>query len=802
MTRIYNPAAPTVAGGRWLLLFLSIALIGIAAAQEQSPESLEEAARRTGLSEEELLERYRTRKLLEGELPDSLRPSEPGLIDISEIDDSAVGLTRPRVILPFELEEEMLELEAVADTDSVHLAEPPPPFFGSDFFRLEPGLFSPPTFGPVPADYLVGLGDEIVVDVWGEVEFRLERVVDRTGAIILPTAGRIVCHNRTLSDIERVVRERLSRSYSGISTTPGEGTTFLDVSLGRLRAIRVFVVGDAVQPGAYELSSVASVFTALYAAGGPTIHGSLRDVRLVRDGEEVASVDIYDYLLAGERTGDLILREGDTVLIPPRGKSIWLEGEVVRPHLYELKPEEGLAHLLRFCGGLTAHAAADVVHVERILPPAERRPERPDRTYLDIPLDAVTGLPRLPEAALLHDGDVVRVDSISVWLADYVEITGAVKQPGRYEYREGLNVAELLAMAGGVLPDRLAARAIVDRLAPDDTYQALHFHLGDLLNGRAEPLALEPRDVVRVFSRWEVEDHSEVSITGEVRQPGAFMHREGMTLRDLIVQAGGLTESADVLRAEISRLRRDAVLNHDTDPRPERTVDVLTVKLGYGYLDTKDEFLLHPHDQVAIRKLPWWELQRTVEVRGEIFFPGVYSLEGPTQTLSEVIVRAGGLKPSAFAPGARIIRKKDGVGNIALDLEKALAKPGTQHDIVLAAGDKILIPEVANTVRVIGAVGFPTSIVYEKGKSLGYYVDRAGGYAENADKWKARVVYPNGLSRPIRRIWRDPSVMAGSTIFVPVKVPDEGPGKLAAMKEVAAILASVATIWLVIERTR
>ena len=780
----------------------------ITVAQEVSPALLEEAARRSGLSQEELLRRYRQEQRRAGGAGlDTLGAQEPGRVDLIGIDDSQPTAGRmvspaPLVILPFDLEAAR-ERAAKADTVAGLPVDPEgtASFFGAEFFRLDPGVFNPSTFGPVPEDYLIGVGDQIVVDVWGEVEFRLERIVDRDGSIILPKGGKISCHNRTLAQVRSAIRERLARSYSGISAEPGEGTTFVDVSLGRLRAIRVFVVGDAVRPGAYELSSVATVFAALHAAGGPAVSGSMRDVRLMRGGRTMASLDLYSYLLEGKREGDVILREGDTVFIPGRGKTVRLRGAVRRPRLFELREEEGLADLLRFGGGFATDAATEVVHVERILPPGARRAGAPDRIMLDIAMDPHRGLPSDPGQGVLLDGDGVEVGTIADRLENWIEISGSVKRPGRYEYREGLDVAVLIASAGGLWSDTLVERAIVDRLAPDGTYQAIDFALGEVLAGRAPAVGLWPQDRVRIFSKWDIQDRYEVAISGEVRAPGSFTYREGLTLRDLILKAEGLKESADLLKAEVSRLRLDAVRSRDISAPPAELVECITLPLGEGFLTAVESFLLAPHDQVAIRKLPWWELQRTVTVRGEVYYPGVYSLERPDETLSEIITRAGGLKPTAFASGARIVRRKDDVGNIALSLEKALDQPDSQFDVILAAGDEIRVPEMLHTVKVIGEVGFPTSIVYQKGKSLGYYVDRAGGYADGADKWKTRVVYPNGLSRPIKKIWRDPGVMPGSTIVVPVKPPPEGVGKLETLKEIAAIFASVATIYLVIDRT-
>lgn len=760
------------------LLAAAAAFPSPASAQQVPPELLKRAASETGLSQEELLKRLR-----EAQRAAPVDTTQaPGRTELPPV---------PQVILPFDLSQRADTAAARPDTTRVAGAES---LFGSDFFRLDPGMFAPPAFGPVPPDYLIGPGDQIFVDVFGEVEFRIERVVDRDGSLILPKGGKIACAGRTLEQVARAVREKLAGSYSGIDPKGEGGTTFVDVNLGKLRAIRVFVVGEARQPGAYELTSLATAFTALYAAGGPNAQGSMRRIRVVRGDETLATLDLYDYLLQGKRGDDPVLRDGDTVLIPERGPTVRIAGEVRRPMRYELREGEGVRDLIRYAGGFTATAVTDLVHVARIVPPEQRRPEEPDRTQTDLDL-------RLKMIHLMSDGDRVTVARISDRLENWVEVQGNVKHPGRYQFTDGLTVAGLVRTAGGLWADTEVGRALIERLDPDLTRRAVEVKLAAELDGSAPPTALQPQDRLRVFSKWDLQDRYQVAISGEVRRGGAFEWREGLTLRDLVLQAGGLRESADLLHAEVSRLRRDAIESRDVSSPPDSTVDIIDVELGADWLGNGGEFPLRPHDRVAVRRLPWWELPRTVVLQGEVVYPGTYTLEKPDERLSSLIRRAGGLKPTAYAPGARIVRNQDRIGNMALDLGKALEKPGSEQDVILEDGDDVRIPPVPYTVKVTGAVGFPTSIVYERGKSLGDYVARAGGYSQQADKWKTHVVYPNGMSKQIRKIWRDPEVMPGSTIVVPVKEPETGPGKLGTLKEIASILASAATIYLVIDRT-
>ena len=821
MSTIAWPRKVLICAGLFLALGCLFAVVDVTAQIETiSPELLREASRRTGLSEEELLRRYaeaQQERADSGLAPgtiDSTYSAEPGRTDLRGIDDRIPGgaqaevgrgeseywRDQPEVFLSMQNQlvdpmssaqiDSVLRLLA-AQTDSI-------PFFGASFFKLDAGVFSPPSFGPVPEDYVVGIGDEIVIDVWGEVELRVARIVDRDGAIILPKVGKIPVQNRRLDEVKETIREKLASVHSGISLEPGEGDIFIDVSLGILRGIRIFVVGETVQPGSYELSSVATVFTALYAAGGPTSNGSMRDVRLVRDNEVIASLDVYDYLLGGRRLGDSLLRDGDTVFIPSRGPAVRVEGEVERPIYFEIRPGEGITDVLRFAGGFTPRAATEVVHVHRILPPEERRPTLPDRVLVDIPLDPRTGAPLDAELGLLLDGDILTVTAIEERLENWIEIKGNVKRPGIYQFYEGLDVTELINRAGGLWSDTLEERALIDRTDKRLVYSSFSFALGDVLRGEAEAVLLQPMDVVHIFSLWDVQDRYAVTISGEVRNPLSVDFREGMTLRDLVLKAGGLLPSADPMRAEVARLKLEAVESMDIGTPPRETVQIIEVPLGRDFLTSEDSFLLRAHDRVVLRKLPWWEMQRTVRLSGEVFFPGDYSLERQDEKLSSIIARAGGLKPSAYPVGARVIRQEDQIGNIAVDLIRALEEPGSTYDIIMMDRDQIIVPEWQYTVKVTGEVGFPTSLVWEQGKSIDYYVERAGGYLENADQKKSRVVHPNGLSLPNRG---GSKVIAGSTVIVPLKPPPEGPSTLQTLKEITLILGSLATVWLAIDRS-
>jgi protein involved in polysaccharide export with SLBB domain len=789
----------------FVAILAAVTTVVPAVAQNVTPEMLEEASRRTGLSKEELIRQYGNQAggqaVQPGAVPGEPATVEPGRTSMEGIDDTNSGTfwrdTDATVVLPLSTLE-ALQNGGQAATDSLLVGENAT--FGANFFHLDAGVFQPPSFGPVPADYRLGVGDELVIHAWGEVDFQLTRVVDRDGTIILPRSGKVTCAGRTLGETEASIRDQLARSHAsidGAQAGSGGGATQVEVTLGQLRPIRIYVIGEATRPGSYQLSSASTVLTALYAAGGPAETGSFRDIRLMRGSQTVATLDLYDYLVRGERKGDRLLQEGDTVFIPDRQRRVQVTGPVRRPMYYEMTAGEDLIDLLDYAGGLTPQAVPDLVHIRRVLAAADRKPGQPDHVFLDVALQDGKPAPGSPASTLL-DGDHVVVDAIGERLDRYVDVRGSVKVPGRYEFREGQTVADLVAMAGGLWPDAMTDKAVIDRTSPSGDLFSITVPLAGTIDGSQPPVPLQTRDMLHVFARWELQQRPQVFITGEVYEPVSPQWRNGMTLRELVLKAGGLKDSANLLQAEVSRLLSDAVMSTDITKRPEQTVEVINVPLGADFLARDDGFMLLPYDRVAIRRLPWWEMQQTVMIRGEVFFPGQFSLERKDERLSMLVGRAGGLRPDAYLEGARVQRKQDGVGNVAIDLAKALREPGGEYDIILQDGDEVIIPDRMFTVKVVGEVGFPTSLVWEEGKKINWYVNRAGGFLEKADKGKSRVVWPNGMSLPNKG---GSKVIAGSTIIVPRKAPPEGESTLSKLKEISGILAGLATVWLVIDRT-
>ncbi len=595
------------------------------------------------------------------------------------------------------------------------------PLFGSALFDLAPATFEPATYGPVPQDYTIGAGDELVIELWGEVSSRHLYTVDRRGSILLTDAGQVNVAGETLEAAKRNIVRRLSTVYSGVKTK-GNGSTHVDVSLGSLRSIRVFVIGEARRPGGYKVSSVSTMTQALYAAGGPSPIGSMRDVQLIRDNQIISHLDLYRYLLEGKREGDMVLKEGDTVFLPTAGKIVAVTGPVRRNRRYELTEGEGLRHVLRYAGGLAPEARADIAVIRRILPPEKRKEGGLDRIDLDAPLEGYfdENAPMIE----LDDGDIVSVLRINSRAERYVAVTGSVVSPGRYGFERGMHLTDLIKQAKGPWRDALLDRALLVRVKDNYSRESFPVSLVAAATDSSADLPLAPMDSLVVFSRRILEPEYRVVIAGQVRNPGTYVFYEGMTLRDLVLRAGGLTEGAEATQAQVSRLDPP---NGDS---LDKLANVITVGLGGGLGGgDADHFELQNHDNVFIRLIPGWELQRNVTVRGEVKYPGVYTLLSREERLSSVIERAGGLLDSASPEGFRLLRSQDNSGNVGLDLKNALKHPGGKNDMVMEAGDEINVPPVKMSVKVTGAVNFPTSVIYESGSSIGDYVNRAGGYS-------------------------------------------------------------------------
>ncbi len=630
-------------------------------------------------------------------------------------------------------------------------------YFGHNIFQLAPEAFQLPALGAVDPEYPLGPGDEIVLSMWGQVELNYTLTVDQNGDINIPRVGRLQVVGMPLGALQHRVTQFFAPAYTGISEDPAQATTFINVALGKLRSIQVFVVGEVRTPRAYIVNATATVLNTLYRAGGPTPKGSLRNIRLVRHDKVASYVDLYRFLLDGDKSEDVRLQNGDVVYVPLAGKRVRLKGQVRRPAIYELKGEEGLRRLIEIAGGLEPGAYAERVQIERIVRHREQR-------VIDVNLAELL----LSEADFgLSDGDVVSVFKIRDAFTNAVTLRGYVTRPGRYQLLSDMRVRDLIQESEGILPEAYRGRADLVRTNPDLTKTLIPFHLGKALAGEdAHNLPLSPLDEITVYSIHTFGDRQFVTIDGLVRKPGRYELFSSMGLQDLIVLAGGLRDVAYKLEAEVARSDPDAAT-------PDRPVQVFKTKISDIYdIDSKptDKLLLQNRDAVFIRPHPEFEPQQYVKLQGEVRFPGTYALGSRSERLTEIISQAGGMKEGAYPQGVNFHRPS--VGRIAVDLPAALKHPGGPEDIVLQDGDVIELPPSPSTVEVAGAVYSPKHILFRPGKGVDYYLERAGGLRVDARKGDIYVERANGeiLRSGGRLFWRAwPRINAGSRIVVPAK---------------------------------
>ena len=675
--------------------------------------------------------------------------------------------------------------------------------FGLDVFRGRTPQFQPLLAGPVPSNYRIGPGDVMVVVLTGDVEFVYELAVTREGFIVIPQVGQIYVNSLTMAQLRQLLTQRLGQSYSGIRT----GTTQFDVTIARLRTNQVFAIGEVQQPGAYQLASVATVLNALYAAGGPTERGNFRAVEVRRRGDSIVTFDLYDYLLRGDTRNDIMLEQGDIVFVPVLKKRVTVDGAVVRPAIYELNPEETLADLVEAAGGFRADAALNRVSVSRIIPPANRRPDGPERMVVDVPLDH-TDNGTVPPFAL-EPGDVVTAFAVANARGSLVELNGNVYHPGRYGWEPGMRLSELIELAGGFRPAVYAGRAHIERLnAADSTRYLVNVELpSDSVQPYPDDVPLEEFDVVTVYGRDEFRTRRTVAIGGMVNQAGEYPYRNGMTVRDLVLMARGLRDGASLDTAEVARL--------PADRSGGVTAVGIRVPIDSTYLFEPDstsyprlpgpptrstdapEVPLEPFDRVTILRQPEFELLRTVRIIGEVRYPRPYALRRRNERLGDLIARAGGLTETGYADGFRFYR---GGNLVNVELQQVLRNPNHRDNVTLLPGDSMIVPEYNPVVVVQGAVNSPSTVLFRSGAGLGYYIDNAGGYAENADKGRSHVRYANGSIRVKHRFLffgSSPEPGPASTVIVPAKREGQGTDIRGIFSDIAQIVVAGVTLAIV-----
>jgi polysaccharide export outer membrane protein len=685
--------------------------------------------------------------------------------------------------------------------------------FGLDFFRDRTTQFNPNQTGPVDASYVIHPGDELVLVLTGDVETSYTLPVTREGFIVIPQVGQVWVNNITMAELENVLYQRLGKVYSGVRRGPG-ATTHFYITPSRLSSNQIFVTGDVLRPGSYRISSAGTALTALYASLGPSENGSMRQVLIRRGGTAVDTLDVYDYLLSGNTAHDVRLANGDLVFVPIHGTRVRIVGEVARPATYEMRPNETLSDALRFAGGFTATAARRRVQIERIVPPAQRVPGGRDRIVTEIVSDQfVSGIG--PSVAVMP-GDVIRVFSVAARVRDRVYVSGDVWSPGSVGIAPGMRVSDALKLAGGVKPDVYLGQILITRTNPDSSRIQLRASLRDTTGVVVNDIPLNEDDEIRVFSVSEFRPTRNVAINGAVRRSGQYPFREGMTMRDLVLLAGGLDQSAYLNEAEIARLP-DARLNGIT-------AQTFRVPLDSSYLFERSpdgkylgppglpapsgpnaDVTLKAYDNVLVMRQPSWELQRTAAIAGEVRYPGRYTLKSKTEKIGDLIQRAGGLTADAYAEGVVFLRPRNNVGRIGIELSDVLRHSKSHDNLPLVDGDSIFIPRFNPVVNVQGAVNSPVAVTYAPGKTIEYYIRAAGGPTVRADVKRAYVTQPNGKleARQSHFLLPDaiPKPQPGSMVVVPNRDPLDKPVDfLTSIGTITQVLAGLVAVLIAVRR--
>ena len=679
-------------------------------------------------------------------------------------------------------------------------------YFGYELFQGPKGKFDQVDIGSIDPGYQVGPGDEIIISIWGQTEMRLKMEVARDGSVFIERYGQMIVSGLTLQQLEQKLTKNLAKIYSGLNPSRGKPTTFLDVSLGELQSIQVFIAGKVENPGSHFVSSYSTAFSALYKSGGPTIKGSLRDIRIIRDGEVVSHLDLYNFITSGIKPNDVRLQNNDVVFVPPRQNTIRLKGEVKQVAFYEMKEDENLKDLIRFSGGLKTSADAQKVQIERIVSFSERDKQAEMYKVLSPDLGKYQAGEFKINPIPLQDKDIVRVmpltaknykDTIPGGV-NFVNVHGHVYKPGKYVLTEKMTVKDLLAKAGG-LKDSVfwgethQVRADLIRYEKDyRDRKVIPVHLNKLLNGNDKynrPLAR--KDSLIVYNAAVVHEKKEVTVYGEVKNTGIYTLATNMSLQDLLLQAGGFTKraykySVEVFRKNDGQQKEEYTSLHKVDITP----DILK------RFDKEDDLQLKDYDLVIVRKDPDFEPHKIVRIGGEVKFPGKYPILNRNETLSQLINRAGGLSKEAFLPGLRYMR--DDTIRIVGEFDEILEEDDI--GVVLQENDSIFVPQHPSTVRVSGNVRRPGLVQYNENWGLGRYIEAAGGYDMKAKKSKTVVYYPGGDAQKKNFLIR-PEVKEGSEIYVPQKEEREPVDVTQLLTNWASIATSVATVIYIVQRS-
>lgn len=692
--------------------------------------------------------------------------------------------------------------------DSIYLLKqsllPRKEIYGHNIFKSQDMTFEPSVNLATPQNYRLGPGDEVIIDIWGASQNTVREVISPDGNIMVEDLGPVYLNGKTVKEADAYIKNVFSRIYSGLDGK--DASSSIKLSLGQNRSVMVNVMGEVENPGTYQISSFATVFNAIYKAGGINDVGSLRDIKLYRNNRMVAQVDMYEYLMKGRVNDDIRLEDNDLIIVSPHSLLVNIDGRIRRPMFYEMKADESLADLIDYAGGLESDAFRKDVRLIRMG---------------DFQREIFTVAKDDQASFKLFDGDSVYVDSIQVTYANMAEVRGAVFRPGMFQIDGDITTVKgLVKAAGGLKEDAFPTRALLSRTNPDKTLTNLAIDIKGLLDGNVSDETLRNNDVLFIPSLFDLGEVKTFSVYGEVLFPGDYRYADNTSIEDLILQAGGLKENASIAKVDVVRRTRDksAVGRADSISR------TFSFSIDENLVIQDNDFRLMPYDEVYVRRSPGYSVNRRVIVEGEVTFPGYYSLATNTERLSDIMTKVGELSTEAYPEGARLERRmtdderkrmrdiaetlvandslalintinklaSETTYDVGINLQDAMKNPGSSSDIVLRDGDRIIIPVFNNTVKINGEVMFSNTTPYVKGKNFKYYIERAGGYSQKAKKNKVYVVYMNGSVARAKRS-SSKQVQPGCEIIVPSKKERDGL-KATEILSLGSTSASLATV--------
>lgn len=674
------------------------------------------------------------------------------------------------------------------------------PVFGHNIFNNRNLSFAPSSNIATPENYKLGPGDEIIIDIWGTNQNTIRQTISPDGFINIADVGLVYLNGMTVKAADAYMRRQLNKIYS----VDGENAkSEIKLTLGSIRTIQVNVMGEVNVPGTYYLSSLSNVYHALYRAGGFSNLGSVRNIELIREGKSIQKIDMYDFIIKGQSPDDIILQEGDIILVPTYEMFVDISGSIKRPMIYEMKDGETLDDIIDFAGGFMGNAYKANLNLIR----------QNGREYQVYTIDEN----EYPTFSLM-DGDAITVGEMLDRFENKLEIKGAVYRPGIYQLSDKINtVSELVSAADGLKGDAFTNRALISREREDLTLEVIPVDLKGILAGEAPDIELKRNDILSISSIHDLADLGFITVSGEVAKPGSFVYADNTTIEDIILQSGGLLESASTVKIDVSRRVKN--------PEGMESIDTLAYNFTFavkdGYVVDEDaDFLLEPYDHVYVRRSPGYAAQNHVRIEGEVLFPGMYALPHKNARLSDLVELSGGVSDWAYIKGARLSRRmtpeertrmqyslqarenaldslsidnlsRSEIYFVGIDLEKALSNPGSDSDITLREGDVLLIPELLSTVQISGNVLYPNVVSYSSDMSVNEYIKQAGGFGFKAKKNRAYIVYINGNVARARRFSKN-IVQPGCEIIVPEKRVKEG--VLQNILSIATTSSSLATM--------